>query len=97
MQGQGEAGAAGPRVAVVLVLGQTHRLEPLGEREGVAVVTPRRDPVASRSGIPGGVGPLDARPVAHDLPSDSLPTKVQPDCDTKPPTQLPAPTRFIAP
>lgn len=66
VQGQGEAGAAGPRVSVVLVLGQPHRLEALGEREGVAVVTPRRDPVASRSGVPGGVGPLDARPVAHD-------------------------------
>ena len=66
MQGQGEAGAAGPRIPVVPVLGQPHCLEALGERERVAVVAPRRDPVATRGGIPGRVSPLDARPVAHD-------------------------------
>ena len=38
---QREAGAARAEVAVVAVLGLAHGLEPLGERERVAVVTAR--------------------------------------------------------
>ena len=60
VQGQGEAGPAGPRVAVVLVLGQPHRLEAAGERQRVTVVAPRRHSVAPRGGIPGRVCPLYA-------------------------------------
>lgn len=60
VQGQGEAGPAGLRVAVVLVLGQPHRLEAAGERQRVTVVAPRRHSVAPRGGIPGRVGPLYA-------------------------------------
>lgn len=66
MQGQLEAGAAGPRVAVALVLGQAHGLEPLGQRQRVAVVAARRRPVAARGRVPGGLGPLDPGPVSHE-------------------------------
>ena len=59
VDGEAEAGAAGARVAVGLVLGLAYGLQPLGPREGVAVVTPRRGPVAPSRRVPGRLRPLD--------------------------------------
>jgi hypothetical protein len=42
VHGDAEPGLGGPRVAVALVFRLTHRLEPTGQRQGIAVVTPRR-------------------------------------------------------
>jgi hypothetical protein len=65
VHGDAEAGSAGPRVAVMLVLGLAHRFQPRGQREGIAVVAALRDPVATSHGVPGGPGPFDCAPVAH--------------------------------
>jgi hypothetical protein len=61
-------GPGGSRVAVGLVFRLAHRLQQLGQRERIAVVAARRDPVTSRGGIPGDLGPLDRRRGAHDPP-----------------------------
>ena len=59
MEGEPEARAARPGVAVVLVLDRAHRLEPLGQSERVAVVAARRGTVAARGRVPRRLSPLD--------------------------------------
>ena len=60
-----EARARRARIAIFLVLPRTHRLEPLGESQRVAVVAPRRHTITSGRGVPGGLGPLDAASISH--------------------------------
>ena len=59
MQRHPEARPGRARVAVVLVLRCAHGLEPLGQRQRVAVVAARGDAVAPGGGVPRGLGPLD--------------------------------------
>lgn len=59
VEGEPEPEPAGSRVTVYLVLGGSHRLEALGESEGVAVVTAWRRLVAAGGRIPGRLGPFD--------------------------------------
>ena len=68
VEGQRESGTAGAGIAIVAVLGLAHRLEPIGERERVAVVTARRRAVTTRGRVPRRLGPLDARTVGHGPP-----------------------------
>lgn len=65
MQGELEARPARRRVAVVLVLGRPHRLEPLGQGLRIAAVAARRHPIAARGRVPRRLGPLDRRLVSH--------------------------------
>lgn len=59
---------AGARVAVALVLRRTHRLEPLRERQRVAVRAALGDAITTGRGVPGRFRPLDRRPVRHATP-----------------------------
>ncbi len=65
MHSDTEAGAAGARITVVLVLLSTHRLQPLGQNQGVAVVTSNGDAITASRRIPSRFGPFDGRAVGH--------------------------------
>ncbi len=65
-----EPRATSPRITVVLVLPGAHRLQPLGEGQGVTVVAARGCAVAPGRGIPRRFSPLDWRSITH--PSSSL-------------------------
>src|SRR5664279_1088249 len=60
-----EAWSTRPGGPVQLVLGVAHRLEPLGQRQGIAVVAPRRHSVATCRRVPGCFCPLDGALVCH--------------------------------
>jgi hypothetical protein len=60
-----KARPAGPRIAVGLVLRVAHGLEPLRQRERLAVVAPGRHAIAPGRWVPGGLGPLDRASVGH--------------------------------
>ena len=75
---ESEAGAARPRIPVSLVFCLSHRLQPLGQRQGVAVVTARRCLVATRRRVPRGLCPLDRALVPHSwLPVSLLTPAIQ--------------------
>jgi hypothetical protein len=69
VQRHAEPGPGGARVAVGLVFRLAHGLQALSQRQRIAVIAPRRDPVTPGRRIPRGFGPLDRRRGAHDPPS----------------------------
>src|SRR5215217_3281991 len=64
-----EAWPAGPRIAVMLVLGLSHPLQASSQRQRIAVVTARGDAIATGDRIPGRLGPFDRAVVSHDAPA----------------------------
>ncbi len=98
VHGDCEPRAGCPRVAVVLVFGLAHRLEPARQGQGVAVVAAGRDPVTAGRGVPGGGGPLDRAAVSHaGSPPRSCSARVQSYAQALtaswPPAARPAPAR----
>lgn len=65
MQREPETWSTRPRVTIELVLRRAHRLEPLRQRERVAMITPRRYAVTPGGRVPRCLGPLDRRLVSH--------------------------------
>ncbi len=66
-----EAGSAGARITVGLVLRRPHPLQPASKLQRVAVVAARADLVAAGGGIPGSFRPLDRAVLARERrPSD---------------------------
>src|SRR5262249_14933372 len=63
-----ETWAGCARVTVSLILGYAHSLKPLGERQGVAVITASSNPITARCRIPRHLCPLDAS-LGHQDPS----------------------------
>jgi hypothetical protein len=61
--GRGEYERA--RVTIGLIFRRPHRLQPLGESQGVAVVAARREPVTSGGWIPGCLSPLNRAVIGH--------------------------------
>src|SRR5438105_8525990 len=65
MQSELEARSARSRIPVQLILGRTHGLEPLRQRQCIAVIASWRYPIATRGWIPRCLGPLDRGLVSH--------------------------------
>jgi hypothetical protein len=65
MERQPESRARGPRVAVSLIFANPHRLQTLGEGEGVAMIAAGRSSIAPGGRIVCCLRPLDAAPIPH--------------------------------
>jgi hypothetical protein len=67
MHRYGESRTTRARITVILVLRRSHRLKAAGHRHCVAVITPRRDPIATCGRVPRTFCPRVLPSADHDI------------------------------